>query len=520
MEHEQQDKSYDGIRVTILLAVAFVIGVYLIATTVLIARDGISYISYAKELSVDPVRTIQDGSGCIPEHHTPGYPLLILTIHSLVSLFYKSPSVLCWIYSAQIAALMCRLLALVPLYFIGRMLIGSKMSFWALLILAILPHPAKWGSDALRDWPHVLFLATGFFLLLWGAKREKWWAFGATGFVTGLGYLIRPICVQLIVYGVLWLLFNLFWSGRNIGRGKIILALALLLIGFAVPTGPYMKVKGKIVPERLRLIINSFSRSPESNETQERTLSVNTLVETRYMARVTPRNIAKGLGKLVNRLAEIMMYFFVPPLLIGFCCHYHFRKLPTKVEDFFMIVFVLTNIATLLLRYCCPGSVLSKRYILPLVVFTIFYVPIGLQVMGTWTAKHFSNKTAQTYVQMKEPRLWSFILLIVGMIICMPKLLRPMRIDKEGYRAAAEWLHNNTPKDELIAVFDLRISFYAERRGVKIVGNKIPPGVNFVVRKSEAEGKEPPPTGKLQQEQSFYLNEWEKKSKLVIYRVT
>jgi hypothetical protein len=515
MERKQPNKSYDGVRVTILLAISFVVGVYLIATAVLIARDGISYISYAKELNVEPLKIIRDGSGCIPEHYTPGYPLIILTIHSLISLFYKSPSTLCWIYSAQIAALLCKLLVLVPLYFIGRMLVGSKISFLALLILVILPYPAKFGSDALRDWPHLLFLASGFFLLLWGAKREKWWAFGAVGFVTGLGYLIRPICVQLIVYGVLWLLFSLFWSVRNMGRGKIVLALVLLLIGFIVPTGPYMIVKGEIIPERLRLIIKSFSRSPVSNETQGR--AVDMPVETHYMVRVTPLSIAEGFGKLVNRVAETLMYFFVPPLLIGLC--YRYRKLPTKVEDFFMIVFVLMNVTMLLLRYCCPGSVLSRRYILPLVAFTIFYVPVGLQVMGTQIAKQFSNKTGQSWVRMKEPRLWFSTLLILGMIICMPKLLRPMRIDKKGYRAAAEWLHNNTSKDELIAVSDLRISFYAERRGVKIVGNKIPPGVRFVVRKSEAYRKEPPPTGKLQQEQSFYLNKWEKKSKLVIYRV-
>jgi hypothetical protein len=53
-----------------------------------------------------------------------------------------------------------------------------------------------------------------------------------------------------------------------------------------------------------------------------------------------------------------------------------------------------------------------------------------------------------------------------GLAVCVPKLLTPMRRDKAGYRSAAEWLRQNTETDDVLAVPDVRISFYAQRRGL------------------------------------------------------
>lgn len=41
----------------------------------------------------------------------------------------------------------------------------------AILILIFLPSSAKFVCDVVREWPYLLFLATGFFFLLWGARK-------------------------------------------------------------------------------------------------------------------------------------------------------------------------------------------------------------------------------------------------------------------------------------------------------------------------------------------------------------
>jgi 4-amino-4-deoxy-L-arabinose transferase-like glycosyltransferase len=136
------------------------------------------------------------------------------------------------------------------MYFIGKHLLGAALSFWAILILIVLPEPAKYGSDALSDWPHLFFLSAGLLLLLKGAMNERWWLFGFAGFTAGTGYLIRPECAQLVAVGGLWLGLQLLWPKRAMSKGKVLFAFALLLVGFLAIAGPYMKLKGAVFPKK------------------------------------------------------------------------------------------------------------------------------------------------------------------------------------------------------------------------------------------------------------------------------
>jgi len=123
------NRKQDFVPMAILMAIALVIGVYLIVTTTMISKDGVFYIERAQEFSSDPAKIIIA--------HPPGYPFLILMAHKFASLFTNSISNQTWIYSAQAITLLCRLLALIPLYFMGKLLVGSKNSFWGLLILIV-----------------------------------------------------------------------------------------------------------------------------------------------------------------------------------------------------------------------------------------------------------------------------------------------------------------------------------------------------------------------------------------------
>ena len=79
MGNNQSANKQDLIHIAILLSVAAVIGVYLIATTVLIAKDGVFYIERAQKFSSDPIGIIKA--------HPPGYPFLIFATHKFASLF-------------------------------------------------------------------------------------------------------------------------------------------------------------------------------------------------------------------------------------------------------------------------------------------------------------------------------------------------------------------------------------------------------------------------------------------------
>jgi len=723
MENNRTGKC-DISHLAILLSVASCIGIYLIVTTVLISTDGVFYIEQAKKFSNDPISVIRG--------HPFGYPFLICIAYKFAALFADSSSVYTWIYSAQGATLLCRLFALVPLYFIGKLLVGSRKSFWAILILVILPYPARFGSDVIRDWPHILFLVTGFLGLLWGAKCGKWWAFGLVGLSAGLGYLIRPMCAQLIVYAFAWLVLNLFWSKRNMTKPKLLAALALLIIGFAAPAGPYMKLKGEIVPYKdqvnifpvnsapaitaisnepvnnrplsfqiepgkaLTLSINAYDSDgddltysalfipvgtkpvyrfystrnrayfwtiseheknaitrPESgwkyegveyyafpkggrpagakpvyrfwspiNEQHFYTISrlerngiianfsedvwkyegivfyafpkgsepdgtkpvyrfrslrnkmhfwiiskdqnnalshpdraleydgtawyayagldfpagatfsdrslnwtpgrnqasdyqvnftvsdgelenckvvnitvtgiepdidpivntapyesmnknalstfevhtndiksfswnippnktqtpkENTVSDKHYFAALSTRDVIKACGRIIESVSENLMWFFVPALCVGL--YHRFRQKAEQQERFLVTAFILINVAMMVLRYCCVQPNLSRRYSLPLISLTVYYIPIGLQLIAYRLANIFNERLGENKRADTKTAAWFFILLTIGLVICIPKLLTPLGIKKQSYETAATWLgENTTPK--------------------------------------------------------------------------
>ena len=497
----------DTVNLIILFFIASLLGIYLIATTVLIADDGVYYIKQAQKFSSDPRSVIIS--------HPPGYPFLIFIAHKFVMLFSGSLSILVWIYSAQSITLLCKLLAIIPLYFIGKLLFGSRNSFWALLILILLPYPAEFGSDALRDWPHVLFLASGFLFLLQGSKDGKWWMFGIVGLAGGLGHIIRPECAQLVIYGVLWLLIRLFLPTRKMNKPKLVCALFILLIGFALPVVPYVQERGRIIPVKLKQLIDSSKEDTVSSFHARSEQEVN--IESHnciYSFMSLFGKIAQAMGRLIGEISDNLMYFFLPALLIGFYYRFHKQSIATAVERFFVPVFIVLNVIMMILLYYSQGYI-SRRHCLPLVVFSIFYVPIGLQIFAEWLSKRSSKGCLEDN---PKSQLWFLILVAVGVTICLPKLVRPLRIEKKGYRDVANWLKKNTAQEDIISVPDHRISFYAERD--KSISANTSEGIDYIVSLVKDENEEPETGGTMKKKLSLWLDERRKKYRLIIYEVS
>lgn len=436
-------------RIAILVVIGLVIGVYLIATTVMIASDGVYWIERAQQFS--------SNSASIIKTSFPGYPFLIFITHKFVMLFSERASVSTWIYSAQGLTLLCRLLALMPLYFIGKLLVGPRRSFWAILILIMLPYPAKFGSDVIREWPHILFLSTGLLFLIWGSRFGKWWMFAISGSAAGLGHMIRPECAQIIIYGLSWLLIRLFFPQHNISRLKAVCLTLILLIGFAIPAVPYMTARGKILPPKLEAIA-SYNTPWQSGGLEQSgcgdTLAVCTVSG-------MPTDILNALGKLAQQINENLMHFFVLPLMLGL--YSHFRKLRKILltERFFVFALIALYLVMMVLLHTNYGY-LSRRYCVPILSFTTFYIPAGLQILARWLSK----KTSKSSLTIKRDRQrWFFMLMAVGLTICTAKFIRitPLRLEKQGYREAAKWLMENTAPEDIIVVPDRRIAFYAKR---------------------------------------------------------
>jgi len=420
----------DAKNLFFLISIALFFGIYLILTAILVSKDSVFYIESAQKFSSDPLFIIK----AFPF----GYPFLIYTAHKFASLFYAGSSVSVWIYSAQSINLLCRLLSLIPLYFTGRLLVGSRSSFFAVLILIVLPIPAANGSDALRDWPQILFFASGIFALFSGIRQNKWRQFTLAGLLTGFGYMIRPECAQIIIYGFLWLLIRFFKAKDYAAKRKQIFFLLALLSGFLILSVPYTVVRQRTLPVKAAESINNIEV---------------------FAAGDIPLKISKAVIEIIQKCSENLMYFFFPVLLIGLYYRFRDKSAISDLEKFFIPALAGLNIIILVLLYCRYGYI-QRRHCMPMIVILIFYVPLGLEVISGWIKKGFAKSRFQDG---RNSHLWFYILLAVGISICLPKLVKPLGRGKSGYIEAANWLKDNTSRDDIILVYDRRIIFYAER---------------------------------------------------------
>lgn len=457
-------KSKDAVNLTILLAVALCIGVYLLVSSVLMAKDGYTFINYAQQLEIDSAHTISK------ESQHPGYPYLILTAHKIVGLFSENTSNVSWVYCGQSVSLLFRLLSVIVLYYIGKHVVGGQYSFWSVLILLCLPNLAEYGSDVLSDWPYLFFLLFGLLMLIKGI--ERWWLFGVVGLIAGCGYLIRPECAQLIVIGGAWLGAQFVLSKRSMSRTKLLYALAMLCMGFGLVAGSYMNAKGSIFSKK---DVGLFSMATELTGS-EPVLIANISAESFPL-----QQIAKAIAKLVDNLGETFMWFFILPLLPGMIYVFRQRKW-IEPKNFFIFALIVFNITVMIWLHCRHGY-MSQRHTMPLFVLLSLYVSCGLEILGRWIKLIIPSR--RSAVRDGDDRFWFILLFAVGIAICVPKLIRPIRSDKQGFRAAAEWIKTNTAETEEIAVQDMRISFYADRPGLLYIHDNLPADNRYIVGTSK-----------------------------------
>jgi len=174
----------------------------------------------------------------------------------------------------------------------------------------------------------------------------------------------------------------------------------------------------------------------------------------------------------------------------------------------------------------CGFEYIERRHCLPLVACTIFYVPIGLQISADWLSGRFSKGRSGNN---PSPQQWFLILVAVGGGICLPKLLGPIRIEKQGYRDAVKWLKENTAQEDLIAVPDSRIGFYAERKTVVSESKSAFEGIDYIVSLEKDENAKLPAVpetrlgrkegGAVQEKRTLWLDKRRRKDKLIIYKV-
>ncbi len=423
----------------LLILFSLGIGLYLILSTVLISKDGVRFIQFAQALQECPRKTL------LVEYQHPGYPFLIITMQKLISAF-AGTSVDSWLFSAQFTAVLFKTLTLAVLYVWGKRITDSKFkSFLGVFILACLPLPAHYGSDALSDWPALFSISFCLLCLVISSQKKQLFLYGLIGLVGGAGYLIRPEAGQVVLYACGTAIY-LFISGK-ITVFRLCTMLFVVILCFTITTAPYMVLKKSILPKKTLVRTTDAGIDHSTDETSTPPCRYN-------ISGFQFGSFAGGFQKLFSNFGETYMWYFTPFWIIGIINW--FRQTTCRLKKLLLTGFISLNVIVVLMLYYAFGY-MSDRHTLPLFAVTFMFIPIGLDKSSCWIARQYNIKNANKIC---------LALAAFGVVICMPKLLRPLGNDKRFYKDAALWLRNNAGDDEVVAVCDPRIGFYCRKKWV------------------------------------------------------
>jgi hypothetical protein len=266
----------------------------------------------------------------------------------------------------------------------------------------------------------------------------------------------------------------LFWKKRTLTKSKAAIGLASMIFMFLLLVLPYMKLKGAIFPKKSLNIFSSVQQY-DIEDAQYNSDFDN------FQAGFVPSEVGGAVIKIFENIGDTLMWFFLIPYLIGMFLFFKTKRW-FEPDKFFIFVIFILNIPLMVWLYCSHGY-MSGRHTLMLIVFTIFFIPTGLQTLSAWLNTRYSKGFQHTH-------RWFAILMTIGIAVCFPKLFTPLHSDKIAFRDAAQWLAQNTESSAIIGVPDYRISFYAERKGIKILDENIPHAAEYLVKVVKKKGNE------------------------------
>jgi 4-amino-4-deoxy-L-arabinose transferase-like glycosyltransferase len=408
-------KKEDSKNLIILFSFGLLLRLYAFSQISMIANDGaFQYIPVAKLFYHG------DYLQALLRPQLPLYPFLISLLAHVTGDFEVA---------GQLISIIFSLMALCPLYLIGRLLFGSRPAFWTAVLYLINPLMLESSVDVLQEGAVIFFFFSSVYCSLRFLQEGKgqWLIWTVVFAITGSLARLNALTV-LVVMGV-WLVYGVV-SGRL--REKelakhyylwVVMAVVGITLIFLVPG--VLGWEFLITKKPYKVIEAIFYRWfvyqwPSLSQIGESSLSI--------------------VGRFLEKA------YPVPLLLALFGLGWRVKAREFSAEERYLALLI-----GVLIVIFFPLSYASGRYHLPAIFLLYLWAGFGFVRIRELIDRRFTRYLRLTVVIL--------VMILLGTIL--PISLRPQRLDKVGYKEAGVWLRKQVLSPPLILTDDPRVAYYA-----------------------------------------------------------
>jgi hypothetical protein len=518
--------------VVLFLALSSLVQVVLVCRATVPALDAVRFIETARQIDrVGLLETVRQ------EQEPPLFAACVWLAHAgVVGATGESRS--SWAISAQLAAAIPLVLAVVPVYFLSLRLVGRAAAVAGALLFCVLPEVSRLGADGISDSTHLLLFSLALWLVVvyWtpaaegngrqatpGTRENELdqslegaatpateprlpaRRYGSPSVLTAAGAL-AALAVLTRAEGLILptalvaalVAFQLRARWRQPWR-RALTAVGCLTLGCGLIFGPYLAVVEATTPEAAVLrILGRFQ--PEAGRAAHHATPAASAVSvslwesagskpTSFATKETTVSLRRrghvaAVGQFVEELANAFACVVGAFALVGL---WRLRRLLTRPVDRFAQGYALL-FSLVVIQFASAEGYLCARHLCPLVVLGIGCAGYGTLETGRWLAGRDENRRAGrdeaqlVWMRLRRAAPWC----VVGLVMagCLIDGLEPLHAGRLGHRLAAEWLASEADAPGLVldtrgwtALYSGRVTYRYEEARTAFAD----PGLAYVV---------------------------------------
>ncbi|HVP10537.1 MAG TPA: glycosyltransferase family 39 protein [Phycisphaerae bacterium] len=470
-------RDWQALAATLLLAL--VLRGVLCSRLACLSRDGVQFITFARQLASDPIATMTATT------KQPGFSWLLLGLHGAVNLVVDASSPFAWQRCGQTIALVGGICVCGLIFVLTRRLFDTATTAIAGIFGAVWPQGAHLSADVLSDMPHLALYLAAFLFAYRALKSDRLGWLVPSGIVAGLAYMLRQEAMGLVVAAaVCWA-----WPDRRRSWLRQLAGVATVALCFAAVIAPYSIATGKVLPNKnpwnllfgtpQKLTTETSNEKDEGGRMKdEKVAEAGATAVVGSLFILHPSSFIFPSASLPARrdgdvFAGVTSWWMAPPKMIeGWA-----KSGRYIISTLFLLALVLKSapradptgrrlaIAAVFLQLLAVqfriksyGEISSRYMIIPLVL-CIPWAASGLLALLNVVA---ARLRAAWNVQSIDVRTLGTILVALPMLYY---LARPINYEKAQFRHAGEWLYQHARPGDLVLAHDRleQLMFYAGR---------------------------------------------------------